>query len=207
MEKKNYRQDNKTIKEKTRRELSIKLVEVASKYLTEREEEILGDILLDDKTFNEIGDRLQLTSARVKQIFEKGVRRMYHFLNTIEEKILRYDELSEQYSKMEKDLADLKKQVAVADKNKAIWKALLSKTRELLSTPIEDTTLSARIKNLCANGDVFGIIPVTVADLVKLSPSKLKTFRNCGKKSIDEIEDFLSDNGLKWGMLDSPGID
>jgi predicted DNA-binding protein YlxM (UPF0122 family) len=203
MKKKSYKQDNKTLKEKTRRELSIKLAEFASNHLTPKEQEILGEVLVDDKTFREIGDKLQLTSHRVKQIFEKGVRRMYHFLNTIDEKVHRYDELAEKYSELEKEIVALRIKAAELEREEAIWTALSPKTQELLKMHISNTTLSARIKNLCARGDVFGHVPKTVADLVKLSPSKLQMFNNCGQKSIEEIEDFFADNGLKWGMLDS----
>jgi hypothetical protein len=207
MQKKNYKQDNKTIKEKTRRELSIKIAELASKHLTQKEQEILGEVLVDDKTFKEIGDKLQLTGARVRQIFEKGVRRMYYFIVTIDEKVHKYPELLEKCYKLEQEITDLRKGMTEVNKEEDVQPALSPEVQRLLRIRIEDTSLSVRIKNLCANGDIYGNRPETIEDLIKLGPEKLKAFRNCGNKSIDEIRDFLLDNGLKWGMLDSSGVD
>ena len=60
-----------------------------------------------------------------------------------------------------------------------------------LKGKIADTPLSNRTKNCLRVADV-----VTVADLVQYSPAELRSFRNMGKKSVKEIEDFIAGIGI-----------
>ena len=61
----------------------------------------------------------------------------------------------------------------------------------VLSKRLVDCNLSVRTLNgLHANG------VDTVGDLVKLHKTDLLRMRNCGKKMLSELDDFLSDLGL-----------
>ena len=64
---------------------------------------------------------------------------------------------------------------------------------ETLAKRIEDCNLSVRTTNLCkANGiDTLG-------DLCKLHKFDWLKYRNSGKKSLLELDDLLSANGLEW---------
>jgi hypothetical protein len=64
----------------------------------------------------------------------------------------------------------------------------------LMATDIMDCGLSVRSRNALAT--TFNV--ETVADLLKLNPKELIKARNCGRKSVDEILAFVSDNGLSF---------
>src|SRR5205085_2902420 len=123
-----------------------------------------------------------------------------NFLSNVDSRMENYLKIIENYSLLEKQIAEYEKTQLKNEKEKNLLEPLPVKTQELLKTKIVDTTLSARIKNLCRYGDLFGYNIETVADLVELSPKELLRFRNCGNKSITEIEEFFSKNGLRWKM-------
>ena len=202
MESKKYKEDNKTIKELTRLELSKKIVQIGIKHLTKLEAEVLSQTLIDNKSFAEIGESRQLTSGRVKRIFQTGILRLNIFLDNIDSRMETYLKIIENYSVMEKQIAEYEKIEDKNEKERNKFESLSPKTQDLLKTKITDTALSARIKNLCRYGDLYGYKIDTVADLTELNPKELRKFRNCGDKSIKEIEDFFSKNDLMWEMLD-----
>jgi DNA-directed RNA polymerase subunit alpha len=41
---------------------------------------------------------------------------------------------------------------------------------------------------------------VTVRDLVRLQRADCLKYRNFGKRTLAELDDFLSEHGLTWGM-------
>lgn len=202
MEGKRYKQDNKTAMEAARKELAEKIVQVGAKTLTNLEQIVLTQVLLEGKSFAEIADQRQLTSGRIKQVFQKGIRRLNHFLSQIDEKLGHYNKVIENHADLEKRVAKYEKEEELRKTKKNIIESFPPEIQKLLQTKIEDADLSARVKNICQKGDVFGRnIIETMADLVKLTPKELLKFRNCGKNSIAEIEEFFSKTGLKWGML------
>ena len=67
--------------------------------------------------------------------------------------------------------------------------------KELLTTPIEKTNLSVRVKNICWNAEIN-----KVSDLVSYSRGRFGKLRNAGKKNSDEAELFLKSRGLSWDM-------
>lgn len=203
MAEKKYKQDNKAIKEATRIELSNKLIQVCSKILTNLEQEVLRKVLLDDKTFAEIADERQLTSGRIKQIFQKAIKRLTNFIGTIDEKLSKYNEVVEKYSEMEALLNEYKKEENLRNTKKNIIESFPKKIQKLLQTKISDTILSARVKNICENGNIWGEGVKTIEELIQLGSKNLLKYRNCGKKSIDEIDEFFKKNNLDWKMLDA----
>lgn len=65
----------------------------------------------------------------------------------------------------------------------------------LLDKKISDCNLSIRVKNICRQNGLE-----TVKDVCRLHKVDWFKLRNSGKKSLCEIDDFLKDNGLDWGM-------
>lgn len=196
MEPKKYKQDNKGIKEATRIELSNKVVQVCSKHLTSLEWEVLTKVLLDNQSFAEIAEKRQLTSGRVKQIFEKGIRRTISYLTSIDEKAIEFKEAMKEHNKIVLELETYKKKEEENSKEKKVWASLSQDVRNLLQKKIVDTELPVRMKSVCEYENIK-----TLADLVKYSPRELLRMRNCGTKSIRETEEFFSKNNLDWGML------
>lgn len=66
---------------------------------------------------------------------------------------------------------------------------------ELLSKKLTDCNLSVHALCCLRFADID-----TVGDLVQYNKNDLLNFRNFGKRTLTEIDDFLHDNGLDWGM-------
>ena len=67
--------------------------------------------------------------------------------------------------------------------------------RQLLKTKLVDMQLSVRALNCLKSAEVESL-----GDLVKYNKTDLLKFRNFGKKSLSELEELLSSNGLNFGM-------
>jgi DNA-directed RNA polymerase subunit alpha len=67
--------------------------------------------------------------------------------------------------------------------------------RQLLKTKLHDMDLSVRALNCLKAAEVD-----TLGDLVTYSKSDLMKFRNFGKKSLTELEDFVDSKNLSFGM-------
>lgn len=65
----------------------------------------------------------------------------------------------------------------------------------ILDLPLNSLKLSVRTRScLKANGIE------TVRELAMLNKSDWLNFRNCDRKSLTELDDFLKENNLEWGM-------
>ena len=67
--------------------------------------------------------------------------------------------------------------------------------RQLLKTKLTDLELSVRALNCLKTAEVE-----TLGELVAFSKTDLLKFRNFGKKSLTELEEMVSVNGLNFGM-------
>ena len=65
---------------------------------------------------------------------------------------------------------------------------------DFLNQKLVDCNLSVRALCCCKSVGIE-----TIADLAAYKKMDLLKFRNFGKKSITELDDFLSGLGLKWG--------
>ncbi len=66
---------------------------------------------------------------------------------------------------------------------------------EMLDRPITDYPLSVRALNCLKAADIN-----TLRELVRLTEMDLLKYRNFGKRSITELNDFIKDHDLTWGM-------
>jgi hypothetical protein len=65
----------------------------------------------------------------------------------------------------------------------------------LLSRKTEELDLTVRTLNLLKANGID-----TIRDLCRLTATDWLKFRNSGKKSLTELDEFLTDHGLTWGM-------
>lgn len=180
--------DNKTLKEKSKIILVEKITEMAKNYLTALEYEILTGVLVQSKTFKEIGDKRLLTNGRVKAIFEIALARQLIFL----ENLSKAD--GENYVLKSKNAALEEESERIKLRDNKLSK-LSKTTQELLQKRVSDLDLSTRVKNTCSeNGITF------LFELVKLNPREIKKYRNCGNGTVIEIEAFFANHGLNWDM-------
>jgi len=70
-----------------------------------------------------------------------------------------------------------------------------SKIRKSLLLDVSELNLSRRIRNNLSYRDVN-----TIGDLLRLGESELLSWRNMGRKSVQEIEERLESKYLYWGM-------
>jgi DNA-binding NarL/FixJ family response regulator len=106
--------------------------------------------------------------------------------------------MSKRIESLEKELCLAKKALNIyqdmeqgngqySDKDFEIYKALQTKT--------DDIYFSKRTTNVLAYMDVK-----TLADLVQYKKTDLLRVRNCGRKTVREIDDYLDSVGLSFGM-------
>ncbi len=74
-------------------------------------------------------------------------------------------------------------------------KQLLPEMKALLSQKTEELDLSVRTRSLLKANGID-----TILDLCRLKKTDWLKFRNSGKKSLMELEDFLTAHNLTWGM-------
>jgi DNA-directed RNA polymerase subunit alpha len=67
--------------------------------------------------------------------------------------------------------------------------------RKILKTPLSDLDLSVRAYNCLKAAEIR-----TLGELVSYHIEDLLKFRNFGKKSLTELEDFVKEKGLSFGM-------
>ena len=65
----------------------------------------------------------------------------------------------------------------------------------LLSQKVEELDLSVRTLSCLRAAELE-----TVRDICRCQKTDLLKFRNFGKKSLTELDDFLTKHGLEWGM-------
>ncbi len=71
--------------------------------------------------------------------------------------------------------------------------------RKMLQTPVNKLGLSQRIVNSLKS---YGVL--TLGDIVSIKVSNFMTFRNLGKKSMQELQDLLKSKNLDFGMNIGP---
>jgi DNA-directed RNA polymerase subunit alpha len=70
---------------------------------------------------------------------------------------------------------------------------------EKLRLPISELELSVRSSNCLREANIK-----TIADLVKKTEDEMLSFKNFGKKSLNEIQELLMGMGLSLGMQVDP---
>ena len=66
---------------------------------------------------------------------------------------------------------------------------------DFLNRQLTDFPLSVRSLNCLKANNIH-----TVRDLVRLNKIDWLKFRTSGKKSLNELDDFITEHGLSWGM-------
>ena len=167
-------------------------MESQNKVLMDREKTLLFEVLCNQKSFAELTDVMLLTTHRQKIIFNRAVEKLSVHIKDSNKKLSEID-------KLENELIDLKKWKALLDSNLKVQNEKEEKIdpalQKLLLKNIADLKISERVKSVCRYGNL-----ITVVDLVSSHRHDVLQLRNCGGKTIGEIENFLEENGLWWGM-------
>lgn len=181
---------SRNLKEKSSREILSLLLVLMEDKLTGLEYTILREVLVSGKPFSDISKKVNLTRLRQKQLFDQGINKLYRTLEGLKNISIKYENAMEQLNSVKIENQTIQRKI---DRRSN----LSPETLNLLNTSISQTALSARVKSACQYGNIK-----TVEGLVKLSRKRMSRMRNCGAKSLNEIELFFKENGLSWNMVD-----
>ena len=144
------------------------------------------------KSLIEVGDisavaaNYGLSSARISQIACKVVRKIRN--------AERYGALIDKIDRLEEENENLKNQLLLAGE-KVEEVENVAENSVLLSKNIVDLPFTVRAINVMKMAEIQ-----TVGDMISFKKSELLRFRNMGKKTLRELEEFADKYGLEFGM-------
>ena len=159
--------------------------------ISPRELEVVWDAL-QGKTFEEVGEKMHLTRESVRQVWAKGLRKFAYVKGAFYHLNSENDMLKELLQEKNDEIANLHAQLEGRQHVITDEKRKLSK---LLATSMRDCDVTVRVLNCLRYAEID-----TIRDLVKYHRADLLKYRNFGKKSLTELDEFLENNGLAWGM-------
>lgn len=180
--------DNKTVREESIKKIVHSVLKIEVKSITELEKSILVGVLDKGKSFAELQQANNLTSTRQRTVLEQAVTKFNKYLDST-------NDWQQLYEESQKELIELRHWKKLLEASVEKENAIDPELKKMLSLVVQEVGFSNRVLQIFTNNDIF-----TVADIVKYSKRKISRLRNCGKKSVKEIETFIEKNGLYWGM-------
>ncbi len=161
------------------------LLELTSK--GEMREKKIMQSFFDGDSISDIANRFQLSRERVRQIVIKAIRK---FNYAIEELV----GLKKENDSLKKEIKDVKMRLIMQEGEK----------EEELSEDVPPSVFSIRLVNCNLPVRVLNVTKAadidTIGDLVQYSKFDMVKFRNFGKKSLMQLDEFIHEMGLEWGM-------
>ncbi len=185
----------KTVREQGIERILPHIVFLGRNLMTKMEYEILTEVLVNNKKFTELNSVYQLTAHRLGQIFDRAIRQFTIGADEIRVKLDSHNNLLQELSAARNELASVTKKVVAVERKAERKQRIPVRIRKLLPLSIQETSLSVRVKNICAHERVL-----MIGHLVTFTRQDFLKLRNCGKGSADEVEVFLKSKGLSWGM-------
>lgn len=170
--------------------------------INDREKNVLISII-SGVSMEDVASQYCITKARINQIFLKAIRKSKYMME-IPRKMLELENtkfaLKEAQQTIEALTKELKFYVDKEEKeiDEQELRELVHKNEELVrlfNTELFEFDLSVRSLNCLRYANIR-----TVGDLVQYAKADLMKFRNFGKRSLTEIEDFLEEHNLTFSM-------
>lgn len=161
---------------------SIYRLAVDTQLFNERESKIY-EMIINGATLNEVGKHFNLTKERIRQIYNRSLRKahaMLYRLNKEREELTEYRNQIAKLTAENKVLKDINQKLAEENGKKD------DVVVEFDATPLTDFDFTTRALNCFNAADIK-----TVGELRMFSPSDLLKFRNFGRKSIEEVRSFF----------------
>ena len=187
---------------------------VFSRYLEEanNEDRIVYEMLINGQSIQRVAFNRGLSDEKVKQIFFRMTQRINRaFIADLDELVklrIKNNELKATIEKLQKDNDELRhrnylleieylssQSVEVVDELLSKELSLCTNAKRLLKTPARFLPLSTRVINVLKEGNI-----VLFEEIPQLSTNELYMMKGCGKKTIYELEEYLSKFSLKLGM-------
>jgi len=184
-----------------------------NKFLTNREIEVLEELYIDNLYLYKVADKHGVTTERIRQIAAKALRKLrskrfwyplmfgkdyisalkecgasYHPALDDVETFERYDtRKKELISQLEATFMD-REAIRIVNERavEAVEKAEKSDTEKVSESDIDILDLSVRSYNVLKRAGIS-----TIGELMKISKGDMMTFRNMGRKSMQEIVDVM----------------
>ena len=166
--------------------------------LSDREVYFLIDYL-NGYTLEAMMNKYGVSRERARQIVEKAIRKSSD-LTKIETKFKEIEDLQADNTALKGTVAALEKSLAIQSVEADVAAMIkdMAKNEELIklfSKRLVECNISIRALNCLKAKDIE-----TIGDLVQCNRHSLLEFRNFGKKSLTELDDFLDSLNLTWGM-------
>jgi hypothetical protein len=149
---------------------------------------VLVELILNSKSVKEIAEITKLTPNRTKAVIKQAEKLLLNHILLLSKILPAYSLTQQAVSNYKGQLEHFQKQLG---KNKNISKEII---REL-NQQIAQTGLSSRLKNNLRYADIY-----TVGEAINIGRRGFSMLRNSGKKTIQEFEDYMEQNGLSWDM-------
>ena len=161
------------------------LLELTAQYGL-REKKIMQAFFNGDR-ISDIADNFELSRERVRQIVIKAIRK---FNYAIEELV----DLKLENNSLKEEIKNVKMQFIMQEGKKEEEQSE-DVPPSLFSIRLVNCNLPVRVLNVTKAADID-----TIGDLVQYSKLDMIKFRNFGKKSLMQLDDFIHEMGLEWGM-------
>lgn len=161
------------------------------KYRNKREYEIM-EAYFSGATRSEIAKKHDLSTQRIKDLLEMSFRKICHSWKESEYLIKELKERDKEIEKVKSERDSYKSKYEAVQRYEKVKAIEIN----LLDNKVDSYPLSIRAKNCLHAADI-----ITLRDLVKMNRRDLLLFRNFGKVTLNELDKFLNELGLHFGMI------
>lgn len=150
-----------------------------------REKKIMQAFFNGDRISN-IAEEFELSRERVRQIVIKAVRKFNYAIEELAD-------LKQENNSLKEEIKNVKMQLIMQEGEK-----------EELSEDVPPSVFSIRLVSCNLPVRVLNVTKTagidTIGDLVQYSKFEMFKFRNFGKRSLMQLDEFIHEMGLEWGM-------
>lgn len=183
-------------KEEVRRAIKCLVNALSIPSLNEREKMVLSEVM-EGKKYEDIGEVLGLSRERIRQLFEKAMRKIRRgsviYIKAYDEILTLRGEnqnLRKVVDRQEATLRDYREKLNMEERQEQMDVGLYFRR-------LVDCNLSVRALNSLKAAGID-----TIGDLVQYNKTDLLGLRNFGRRSLTEIDDFMESMGLEFGQKD-----
>lgn len=150
-----------------------------------REKKIMQAFFNGDRISN-IAEELELSRERVRQIVVKAIRKFNYAIKELAD-------LKQENNSLKEEIKNVKMQLIMQEGEEEEQSDDVPPS--VFSIRLVNCNLPVRVLNVTKAADID-----TIGDLVQYSKFEMVKFRNFGKKSLMQLDEFLHEMGLEWGM-------
>ena len=160
------------------------LLELTAQYGL-REKKIMQAFFNGDR-ISDIADHFELSRERVRQIVIKAIRKFNYAIKELAD-------LKQENNSLKEEIKNVKMQLIMQEGEEEEQSEDVPPS--VFSIRLVNCNLPVRVLNVTKAADID-----TIGDLVQYSKFEMVKFRNFGKKSLMQLDEFIHEMGLEWGM-------